>query len=322
MPFVGRLLHYYGTFQVKKPELEKNKRIIIVGGSGMVGKEACLEFIKKGYDVYCLSRSLQTKIDIDSVKVRLLNEDWSDLIDKNTIIINLSGSNPGTKRWSLKVKSDIAESRFRVIDVIVTNIERAKEKPLKFLQASAVGFYGSAGDSLLMEDSLPFEGRAPGTKFRVAVCKQIEERANLADCPVINLRIGHVLSNEGGLLPYCKLAGYFNAARFGSGNQFVPFVHIKDVTKAMEFIVSNDKLIDGAINICAPEPCRNSEMLRQLSSMRLAPRIPIPEALLKLIIGQSYVVLIDSERVIPKRLLENGFQFSYPNICDSLQGLK
>jgi uncharacterized protein (TIGR01777 family) len=322
LPFVGRILHYHGDFQMNKPELEIDKRILIAGGSGMVGKEACLEFIKKGYDVYCLSRSLQTKINIDGVKVRLLNEDWSDLIDKNTIILNLSGSNPGAKRWSLKVKSDIAESRLRVIDIIIKNIERAREKPLKFLQASAVGFYGSAGDTFLTEDSLPVDGHAPGTKFRVTVCKQIEERANQADCPVINLRIGHVLSNEGGLLPYCKLAGYFNAARFGSGNQFVPFVHIKDVTKAMAFIVSNDKLMDGPINISAPEPCRNSEMLRQLSFIRSAPRLPIPETLLKFIIGQSFVVLMDSERVIPKRLLDNGFQFLYPNIRDSLQGLK
>jgi nucleoside-diphosphate-sugar epimerase len=208
------------------------------------------------------------------------------------------------------------------INIIIKNIEKASEKPFKFLQASAAGFYGSSGDTVLTEESLPVDANEPGTKFRVAVCKEIEERANQANCNVINLRIGHVLSNDGGLLPYCKLSGFFNVARFGSGEQFVPFIHIKDAVKAIEFIASSNSLVDGPINLTAPEPCRNSEMLRELSLIKSAPIIPVPETLLKLIIGDSAVVLLDSERVIPKRLLESGFQFEYNNISKSLHGLK
>lgn len=86
---------------------------------------------------------------------------------------------------------------------------------------------------------------------------------------MVNLRLGHVLSNTGGLLPYYRFSG-FCAGRFGSGNQFVPFVHIKDVAKAIAFIANNDALVDGAINITAPQPCSNSEMLRELRLIKWA----------------------------------------------------
>lgn len=315
-------MHYYSHFQVKKPEIVKNRRVIIAGGSGMIGKEVCLEFIKKGYDVYCLSRSSRTQIGIDGVTVRLINEDWSDLIDRKTIILNLSGSNPGAKRWTSSVKSDIAESRFHIIDTIIHNIERAREKPIKYLQASAAGFYGNAGDTILTEDNGSVVGNEPGTKFRVDVCQKIEERANKANCNVVNLRIGHVLSNAGGLLPYYRFSGFFYVGRFGSGTQFVPFVHIKDVAKAIEFISNHDNLIDGAINIAAPKLCSNSEMLRKLRLFKWGPGVPLPESLLKLLIGESFVVLTDSERMLPKRLLESGFKFDYNSIDEALYGLQ
>lgn len=321
-PMIGTLLHYYGQFQIDKKDVVRNKRIVIAGGSGMIGKEVCLEFIRKGYDVYCLSRSARTQLNIDGVKVRAINEDWSDLVDRNTIILNLSGANPGANRWTPSVKSDIAESRFQVIDTIIQNIERAREKPLKYLQASAAGFYGNASDTILTEDSDPVVGTDPGTKFRVDVCKEIEARANNANCNVVNLRLGHVLSNEGGLLPYYRFSGFFCAGRFGSGNQFVPFVHVKDVAKAIEFIANNVTLIEGAINITAPRPCSNSEMLRELRLIKWGPGVPIPESVLKLLIGESAVVLTDSERVQPKRLLESGFQFDYNSINESLHGLQ
>ncbi|WP_454784033.1 TIGR01777 family oxidoreductase [Legionella sp. WA2024007413] len=321
-PMIGTLLHYYGHFQVNRMDVGKNKRVIIAGGSGMIGKEACLEFIKKGYDVYCLSRSSDTQINIEGVKVRQIDEDWSELIDKNTIILNLSGENPGAKKWTSTVKSNIAESRFRVIDTIIRNIDKAREKPLKYLQASAVGFYGNAGDTLLTEESESVPGSDPGTKFRVDVCKEIENRANKANCSVVNLRLGHVLSNEGGLLPYYRYSGFFGAGRFGSGDQFVPYVHVKDVAKAIEFIANNDKIRDGAINITAPQACTNSEILKELRWVKSGLGIPLPGAVLKLLIGESSAILTDSERVSPKRLLENGFEFDYKTINESLHGLQ
>lgn len=321
-PFIGTLMHYHGHFDVNPMETPKNKRIIIAGGSGMIGREVCLEFIKKGYDVYCLSRSEKTKINIEGVKVRHIDKDWSDLIDKDTIILNLSGENPGARRWTSTVKSKLAESRFKVIDNIIYNIDKASEKPLKFLQASATGFYGDADNMVLTEESKPMKGNHSGTQFRVELCEEIEKRAEKADCNVVNLRIGHVLSNTGGLLPYCRYSGFFSASRFGSGNQFVPFVHIRDVARAIEFIASNNELIEGAVNITAPESCSNSELLKELRLFKWIPGMPLPNSVLKLLFGDSSVVLTDSERVQPKRLQENGFEFNYDTISKSLRGLK
>ena len=320
LPLLGTLMHYYGDFQIN-PQISRDKRIIIAGGSGMIGREVCLEFIKKGYDVYCLSRSASTKIDIEGVKVRRIDQNWSDLIDKNTIILNLSGENPGARRWTPDVKSEIAESRFQVIDNIIDNIDKANEKPLKFLQASAAGFYGDAGDSVLTEESKPNIGDDPGTKFRVELCEKIEERAKKANCDVVNLRIGHVLSNSGGLLPYCRYAGFFSTGRLGSGQQYVPFVHIRDVARAIEFI-ANGEITDGAVNITAPESCSNSDMLKELRLFKWMPGIPIPQSVLKLLFGESSVVLTDSERIQPKRLQDSGFEFKFETIGKSLNGLK
>ena len=322
LPVVGSLLHYYGHFQVDKPDLVKNKRLIIAGGSGMIGKEVCLEFIKKGYEVYCLSRSANTNMDLEGVKVRGIEEDWSDLIDKNTIILNLSGANPGASRWTPTVKADIAESRFHVIDTIERNIEKANEKPLKYLQASAAGFYGNAGDVLLTEHSDPVVGDDAGTKFRVEVCQDIEERATRAKCNVVNLRIGHVLSNTGGLLPYYRVAGFFGVNKLGMGNQLVPWVHIKDVAKAIEFIARSSEMVDGAVNITAPEPCSNSNLLKELRLIHWLPGVPVPKSVLKLVIGESSVILTDSEGVLPERLLEGGFDFDYHTVSEALHGLQ
>jgi uncharacterized protein (TIGR01777 family) len=321
-PLIGTLMHYNGQFEIENMQALPKRRLIIAGGSGMIGKEVCLEFLQKGYDVYCLSRSLATRVNLEGVKVRALNDDWSDLIDKNTIIVNLSGSNPGAKRWTSFVKTEIAESRYQVIDTIIHNIDKAKEKPLKYLQASAVGIYGNAKDLLLTEQSEPVVDSESGTKFRVTVCQEIEKRAAQANCPVVNLRIGHVLSNEGGLLPYYRTSGFFNVSRFGSGKQFVPFVHVTDVAKAIEYIAKSDDMTNGAINITAPQPCRNSDMLKALRLTNWVPGLPLPESVLKFIIGESSVVLTDSERVQPKRLLDSGYQFDYCTIQESLNGLK
>jgi uncharacterized protein (TIGR01777 family) len=320
-PMVGSVLNYSGHFDIDKNETTPNRRLVIAGGSGMIGKEVCQLFIKKGYDVYCLSRSASTQMDIEGVNVRALNDDWSDLIDSNTIILNLSGSNPGSKRWTTAVKDDIAESRMATIETITSNIERAAERPLKFLQASAAGFYGDAGDKRLTEDSMPVETKDLGTQFRVDVCRDIETKAAEADCDVVNLRIGHVLSNAGGLYPYCRMAGFFNAGRFGSGKQYVPFVHISDAAKAIEFVASDDAIKTGAINITAPNPCTNADMLKELRLSNWVPGLPLPESVLKMLVGESSVILTDSERVEPKRLLESGYEFDYSTIKDCLIAL-
>ncbi|MBA2650394.1 MAG: DUF1731 domain-containing protein [Legionella sp.] len=320
-PLVGSLLHYYGQFKINPPGIIKNKKIIIAGGSGMIGQEVCLECIKKGYEVYCLSRFADTKINLEGIKVRVLYEDWSDIIDSNTIILNLSGASPGSKRWTNSVKSHIANSRFQVIENILINIKNAGEKPLKFLQASAAGFYGDAGEAILTEKSKPIIGRAPGTTYRVETCKEIEKRANKAECNVVHLRIGHVLSNTGGLLPYFKLAAFFLTSRFATGEQFVPFIHINDVARAIEFIADSDTIKEGAVNVTAPNPCTNTALLNKLRfTKRLG--IPIPRPLLKFLIGQSFVILTDSERVLPQKLLHHGFKFNYNTIDESIDGLQ
>ncbi|MDF1677658.1 MAG: TIGR01777 family oxidoreductase [Legionellaceae bacterium] len=323
LPGIEPLLTYSGDFKVDTtPLAPQTKRLIIAGGTGMIGKAICEHFIRLGYDVYCLSRHADSVTPVHGVKMRALGEDWSDIINSDSIIVNLSGSNPGSKRWSDAVKKEIAESRYAVIDTIQDNIARATAKPLKYLQASAVGIYGDSKDSVLTERSSERTASDTGTQFRVDVCEAIEKRASSTDCHVINLRIGHVLSNEGGLLPYLRWAGLFGTSRIGSGKQYVPFIHIKDVVRAVAYIAEDDTLIDGAINLTAPTSCTNEEILKALKLFKWSPGIPLPEPVLKYMVGESSVVLTDSERVHPERLLQHGFEFEYDTVTDALHGLR
>lgn len=318
-PLLGTLLQYQGYFEPDKIEQVNNKRIIIAGGSGMIGTALCIVCIRKGYDVYCLSRSRDTVMPVEGVKVRCIDEDWSSLIDGNTIIINLGGSNPGKRRWTSTVKKTIKESRFRIIDTIIRNIEKAVEKPFKFLQASATGFYGNVAEEILTEKNVPPICGESGTVFRMEVCREIEQHAEKANCNVINLRMGHVLSNNGGFLPYLKLASFFRVKKMGSGQQYIPFVHINDVVNAIEFIASSDELNTGAINITSPNPCTNFQLLAVLNP---GWGIIVPAFILKLLIGESFVIVTDSQRIMPERLLKAGFRFNYTTIQEALQGLQ
>ncbi|MDF1647059.1 MAG: TIGR01777 family oxidoreductase [Legionellaceae bacterium] len=322
-PGVESLLRYSGDFKVSNvPVASQTKRLIIAGGTGMIGEAICEHFIRLGYDVYCLSRNAHSTVPVDGVKVRALGEDWSDLINNKSIIVNLSGSNPGSKRWTTSVKTEIAESRYAVIQTIQDNIARARDKPLKYLQASATGIYGDRKGTVLTERTSEQTACEAGTQFRIDVCEELEKRSSATDCSVVNLRIGHVLSNEGGLLPYLRWAGLFGTSRMGSGEQYVPFIHIKDIVRAVEYIAEDNELIDGTVNLTAPESCTNKEILTALRPFKWSPGVPLPESVLKLMIGQSSVILTDSERVKPERLLEHGFEFEYETVTAALNGLK
>jgi uncharacterized protein (TIGR01777 family) len=322
LPLIGELMHYKGDFHPEPIAQQVNKKLIIAGGSGMIGREVCLAFLRLGYDVYCLSRSTQSEIRLLGVKLRKVDQDWSDLIDENSVIINLAGSNPGAKRWSQSVKNDIANSRYTIIKNIKDNIARAQATPKIYLQASAVGIYGNGKDKVLTESSQPEFSPNPGTKFRIEVCQEIETQATEADCPVVNLRIGHVFSNAGGIYPHLKWGGYFNSRCFGDGQQYVPFIHIKDVVRAIVFVVDNEQLAANTINLTAPHTCTNQELLSELKLIKWLPSIAIPQSVLAYMIGESSVVLTDSERVKPEVLLSNGFEFDYPTIKAVITELK
>lgn len=323
LPLLGQLMSYKGEFTPSQ-NVEKNgaKRLIIAGGTGMIGRAVCEVFLRQGYQIFCLTRNSQQQMKLFTVQPIDLYSDWSHLIDENTIIINLAGSNPGAKRWHANVKNDIAQSRFKVIDIIHSNIKRSKQKPRKYLQASAVGFYGHSDETIFTEESMPVRSEHSGTQFRIDTCVSIEEKSNLDECDVIHLRIGHVLSNEGGILPYLRLAKFFGCKQIGEGNQFVPFIHIDDVTKAIAFIAENKAFREGPVNLTAPNGCSNKMLLNQLTCFRWLPKWSLSKKVMSLLVGESSVVLTDSEHVQPKKLQNAEFKFDFENIEQAINGLK
>jgi NAD dependent epimerase/dehydratase family enzyme len=134
------------------------------------------------------------------------------------------------------------------------------------------------------------------------------------------LRIGHVLSNEGGLLPYLELASLCRASRLGSGGQYVPWVHIHDVASAVARVCAQHDFLAGVVNVAAPEPCTNAQLLRALAKSRGRNLcvVPVPSPALHLALGESACVVLDSQRVVPARLLDAGFAFEFGDLSEAL----
>jgi len=331
LPFFGRLMHYFGNFQLpgsspppKEGITKPRGRVVIAGGTGLLGSAVCHRFVKAGWEVVVLSRSGKSPSPACKA-VRWdgrSGEGWEHLVDSSTVLVNLCGENPGAKRWDTTFKNKIVDSRLQSIHAMRTVIQA--KKPRTFLQASAVGIYGNRGDEKLGD-----EAKLDATgKFREECTRQIEATATKAvegsGCSVKLLRLGIVLSHEGGLLPALELASICGATRLGDGKQYLPWIHIHDAAEAIvQLSAPENNNQSGSFNICAPNPVTYSEFFRTSAQVnsRLS-MVPVPRWLLERAIGESAVIIFDSQRVLPERLLKDtGFEFTFPNLDEALSNM-
>jgi len=349
LPLLGHIMHYYGNFHIEKPQLvpsERCCRVLIAGGTGMLGRRVCEQLARRGHEVIVLTRREDDCAASwsNSSYVRMVKWDaktskgWGGLIDKHTVLINLAGENPGARRWTRSVRTSIIESRLNAISAMQEAIQQAAARgspPLAFLQASAAGVMGNRGDEMLDEDAPVAKPLKPaceqsGSDFRIATCVELERAALEAvkgtSTRSVSLRIGHVLSTDGGLLPHMELASLMRASRLGPGTQWVPWIHIDDAALAIVSTVEADTsspLASGPIHICGPTPATNADMMQILSKVRgrRACLVPVFELPLRLAVGDSACVVLDSERLVPKRLMQANFTWKYPTIAETLSHL-
>jgi uncharacterized protein (TIGR01777 family) len=233
-------------------------------------------------------------------------------------LIHLAGENVAAGRWTRARKARIRESRVKGTRLIAKSLAGLRQPPELLLNASAIGFYGDRGDDELDESSEPGEGFLP------SVCLEWEretEPARLAGIRVAMLRIGVVLASEGGALrrmltPFRLGLG----GRLGDGRQFVSWIALADLIRAMLFIIARPEL-EGAVNGVAPSPVRNAEMTRVLARLLGRPALfPAPAPLLRLALGEmAEGMILASGRVLPNRLLNAGFSFEYPDLESALR---
>lgn len=295
-------------------------RILIMGGTGLIGRQLCAVLLTQGHELTVLSRHPETVASKCGKGVRALSslDEWT--AEKTfDAVINLSGEPIVDAYWSDKRKQMLLDSRVALTQKLVQRIASAHQKPTVLLSGSAVGYYGNAGDAALDESM------AAGHDFPAELCATWESAARVAEqsgVRVCLLRTGLVLSKRGGLLermllPFKLALG----ARLGDGKQWMSWVHIDDYV-AMVLRLLNDAALNGAFNMTAPAPVTNAEFTQALAQTLHRPALFVaPSFVLKLAMGERACLLLEGQCVLPKRLESSGFQFAHPRLDGALQDL-
>jgi len=296
----------------------ERKRILVAGSSGLIGTQLVAFLDTGGHDVWRLVRRKTAEGE---------NEiQWdpdSGIIDASQlegfdVIIHLGGVGIGDKRWSKKRKKLIRDSRYHSTKLLSQTIASLSNKPELFMVSSAIGWYGERGEEELSEQSSSGEGFLP------EICKDWEmaaDGAKQAGVRTIHLRTGIVLSAVGGalekmLLPF-KLGG---GGPMGNGKQWMSWITLDDQIYAMNHLLM-DGVSEGAYNLTSPNPIRQKGFAKKLGKVLRRPAfMPLPKFVIRILFGEMGVKLtLDSQRVYPNRLIDQGYEFLHPNLEDGLR---
>ena len=294
--------------------------IFITGGTGLIGTHLCKALLAQGHCLTVLSRhpaTVAAKCGAGVQAMKSLDELTTDRVFD--AVINLAGEPIVDAYWSVKRKQVLLDSRVGLTEKLVQRITVVQQKPAVLLSGSAVGYYGNGGETVLDE------AMAAGNDFPSELCASWENAARVAEqsgVRVCLLRTGLVLSKRGGLLgrmllPFKLALG----ARLGDGKQWMSWVHIDDYV-AMVLRLLNDASLNGAFNMTAPAPVTNAEFTQTLAQTLHRPALFVaPSFALKLAMGERACLLLEGQRVIPKRFESSGFQFAHPKLEGALQDL-
>jgi len=296
-------------------------KILITGGTGFVGRQLISQLIAENHEVTILSRSARQPAEVPG-GISWLQGDptrkgsWQEAIKDHDAVINLAGASIFA-RWTPEYKKAIRESRVSITRNIVEGIPPHQEKPFTLFNASAVGYYGFSQDEELTEDS------PNGGDFLARIASEWEgeaQKANGKGARVVITRLGIVLGENGGALgQMIPLFKKFIGGPIGSGKQWFSWIHIKDLAQAFSFLIEHPE-ISGPVNFCSPNPVRNVDLAKALGRALHRPSfMPAPGFMIKLVLGEFGSVILEGQRVIPKRLLKSGFAFEYPDIDQALQ---
>jgi uncharacterized protein (TIGR01777 family) len=304
-------------------------RIIITGGTGVIGRELAASLREDQHEVIVLSRYPEQARGLPE-GVRAVWWDgrtakaWGYLVDGADAIVNLAGESIGGSglipaRWTPERKQRILQSRLNAANAVVEAVNAATRKPGVVIQASAVGYYGASGDSVITEAS------APGNDFLAQVCVQWEQATAALETMGVRravIRTGLVLSAGGGVLPRLMLPfRFFVGGALGTGRQWYPWIHIDDLTHAIRFLITRADA-SGSFNLTAPNPVTNGDFSRALGHAMHRPSLfPVPSFALRLALGEMATLVLDGQRAVPRRLEDLGFVFRFREAEAALRDL-
>jgi uncharacterized protein (TIGR01777 family) len=302
-------------------------RVVITGGSGLIGRALAKELSQAQYEVVVLSRNPE-KVKNLPEGVRAVRWDgktaqgWGELTEEALAIINLAGENLGGNswfsiRWTKSRKERIVSSRVNAGRAVVEAVKAAKVKPQVVLQVSGVGYYGPRGAQPVSESE------KPGSDFMASICIDWEEATRPVETLGVRrvvIRLGVVLSLEGGALPRQMLPfKLFVGGAVGSGEQGYPWIHKQDAIRAMRFLIENPQA-QGTYNLAAPGLTTNRVFGQALAKVMHRPfYFPVPEFGLRMAFGEAASALTEGQLVDPGRIQKLGFVFKFPEIEPALQ---
>jgi len=289
------------------------KRITITGGSGFIGQNIAALLLEKSYEV-CIVDSRPPLIG-RFVEADLMSEGLpTEPFEGAESVIHLAGETI-FGRWNERKKKAIRKSRTLGTRNLVSTLKRLKQPPASFVCASAVGFYGERGDEELFETS------PPGKDFLAHVCIDWENEASQAHdigIRTVMMRTAPVLGEKGLLQKVLPVYRMGLGGPLGSGTQWFPWIHIRDIAQIYVFAIEHKK-IEGPCNACAPEYITNQDFSDALARVLRRPAlVKVPKWALRLALGELADSIVASQKVSPKKLIDAGYEFSFPDLEKAL----
>jgi len=298
-------------------------KVLVTGATGFIGKALVSKLQREGHAVIAWVRDTEAAKPALGAEVELVSgAELEPAIARAGGVVNLAGE-PILGRWTAAKKARVTESRVALTKRVAAATSGAQAGPQGgpqvLVSASAVGYYGDRGDEILTEES------SPGTGFLTDVCVAWEDAAKSVESRGVRLvrpRIGVVMGPGGGALDKMMTPFKLGAGgRLGSGQQFVPWVHLDDVLGLLVTALTDERY-RGPLNLAAPEPVRNIELTEALAKAVHRPAVvPVPAFAIKVALGEAATMVLGSTRATPARAMALGFQFAWTDLRVALSAI-
>lgn len=291
-------------------------KILVTGGTGLIGGHLIPRLLELGHQVTVVTRNP------DKARARLDNRVtiWKGLEDRQNLddidaVINLAGEPIADKRWTAEQKERLCQSRWRITQKLADLINASTTPPSVLISGSATGYYGDLGEVVVTEEE------PPHNEFTHKLCARWEQIACEAQSDktrICLLRTGVVLAPKGGIL--AKMLPSFRlglGGPIGHGRQYLAWIHIDDMVNAILWLLDND--LRGPFNMVSPYPVRNEQFAHALGHTLHRPAIlRVPATAIRLLMGESSVLVLGGQRALPKRLEAAGFAFRWYDLEEAL----
>ncbi|MFC4409675.1 TIGR01777 family oxidoreductase [Chungangia koreensis] len=295
-------------------------KFVIAGGSGFIGRKLTDVLLSENHEVVILTR--QEKQTTEGITyIQWLDEGSAPEMEigEADVFINLAGVSINDGRWSPSHQKEIYESRMIATDELIRIIHALKHKPSVLINASAIGIYPASTMTRYTEESTEV-----AQDFLGKTVHNWEQRAQSLEqlgIRVALMRFGVVLGNEGALPLMVMPYKFFVGGTVGSGNQWVSWVHVDDVVGSILFAAMNN-IVYGPVNVTSPNPVQMKAFGQTIGKVLKRPHwLPVPGFAMKAVLGKKSALVLEGQSVLPEKLLQNGYQFSYPQLESALANI-